>query len=79
MKLYDKNPIPEILSNWDWQMLNERKLLDHTQIRTYLIMKSLIGIHRIPSSKIKQLAKEHGMKEDSMRKLIYNNHKYFDL
>lgn len=71
MKTYKQNPIPEILSTWEWDMLNRKKLLNHTAIRDYKIRKEVEGIKRIPDSLIGDIAVKFGIKKDSIRKIIY--------
>ena len=74
LKIFKKNPIPEILNNWEWEMLNGRKLLNHVAVRDYLIVKETSG-KKITANIINGLAEKYNLENESIRKLIYSKRK----
>lgn len=74
MKEKEENPLSDIISDKDYKILIENRFLIPKEVRNYKIRKQYkkmkdAGLNSIDA--VKTLSKEHKLKVDSYRKIIY--------
>lgn len=70
-----ENPIKELLSDKDWQVLNEANLINHKSVRDYLIRveyQKLRDSKESTRSAFETVAMKYPyLKKESVRKIVY--------
>lgn len=72
-----ENPIPELVSNRDYEILIKNNLLDKTAIKYYMIKRDYKHYKQsgVPAEVLySKLMDKYKLKRESIRKLIYKNY-----